>query len=175
MFMLILGGVVLFIIGCQFVPELANFVIRFQQTAEAGDITLGRLDNSVVAIELFKKNALFGIGWDAFKYYYQGIYGTLLNVHNVYVQVLAENGLFGAVPFYAFFIISFVRAVKYLYVLRKSRIKSSERDLFLAISIAMQVLFLLYCLTGNPLYDQQIFYPYICAIASGEYYIRNKI
>jgi len=26
-------------------------------------------------------------------------------------------------------------------------------------------------MTGNPLYDQQVFYPYIVSIAAGEFYV----
>ena len=43
----------------------------------------------------------------------------------------------------------------------------------LSISVAEQTLFLLYCLTGNPLYDPQALFPYACSVAAGEYCIRH--
>ena len=43
--------------------------------------------------------------------------------------------------------------------------------LALTLSISMQTMFLLYCLTGNPLYDSQMLIPYLCSCAMGEYYI----
>lgn len=171
MVVLLVFGTVVFMVGSQFIPGLANFIDRFQKTAAQGDITLGRLSQFAMAFQQISRNPLLGSGWDSFKYDYRALFGTLLNVHNVFIQLIAENGVIGAFPFFAFFTLAFRRAVKRLRLIRRNRSAQEGEELALMMSVAAQAFFLLYCLTGNPLYDQQVLFPYICSVAMGEYYI----
>lgn len=166
--------VVIFSIASAYIPSLSNFIFRFIETSEAGDISLGRLMQSTMGLNIFSHNLLFGTGWDSFKYIYRAQFGTLLNVHNIYVQLLCENGILGAAPFFLFFIIAMYRAAKSLIYLRKYHTgKFRDAEFYIGFSVAMQCFFLLYGITGNPLYDQQVFYPYIVSITAGEYYINQ--
>ena len=164
--------IVLFTIGSTFIPSLSNFINRFVETSEAGDVSLGRLEQSALALNVFSHNWLFGTGWDSFKYLYKAQFGALLNVHNIYIQLLSENGIIGVFPFLAFFIAAFCRAIKSLIYLRKYYTgEYYAGEFYIGLSLAMQCFFLLYGMTGNPLYDQQVFYPYIVSIAAGEFYV----
>lgn len=163
-----------FAIASQYIPALSNFLDRFSETSNRGDITTGRSDLYLIAYRLFSSKPLLGIGWDAYKYLYLSSHGVILNVHNVYLQLLTENGIIGAVFFYTLFLYLYVRAVKALVRHVKKRTeKNSKVDFALCLSVGMQTMFLLYCMTGNPLYDPPVFFPYICCCAMGEYYILN--
>ena len=71
-----------------------------------------------------------------------------------------------------FFIAAFFRAIKSLIYLRKYYTgEYYAGEFYIGLSLAMQCFFLLYGMTGNPLYDQQVFYPYIVSIAAGEFYV----
>lgn len=64
---LAIAVIVLFTIGSTFIPSLSNFINRFVETSEAGDVSLGRLEQSALALNVFSHNWLFGTGWDSFK------------------------------------------------------------------------------------------------------------
>lgn len=163
-----------FLVLSQFIPQINNFINRFIETSNRGDITTGRVDIYNAALKLFKDKSFFGIGWDAFKYSYSDAYGNMLNVHNVFLQLLVENGVFGALPFYALFCFLYYRAVKnFVRYVKNTGERSSDIELAFALSVGIQTMFLLYCFTGNPLYDPPILFPYICCCAMGEYYILN--
>ncbi|MDD0852529.1 O-antigen ligase family protein [Halobacteriovorax sp. GB3] len=65
---------------------------------------------------LFLKNPVFGVGYDQSKFYATGLpgqtRGDVLTPHNNYLGVASELGLFGLIPFFAFFILTLVYAVK---------------------------------------------------------------
>lgn len=157
----------------QYLPLLDGFIDRFIETRNSGDISVGRFMLYGIAFLLFLDNPLTGIGWDAFKYYYLLNYFEFKNTHNVYLQLLTENGVIGALPFFIFFLVCYARAIRTMvnYCKIKKRFRNHMVDYGLAFSVGMQTLFLLYSMTENPLYDAQIFFPYICCISIGEYYI----
>ncbi len=64
--------------------------------AEDGlDITTGRLDIWETAIAIFKEHPIVGIGWGGFAYYVPEGHENVSNVHNIYLQFLAETGVVG--------------------------------------------------------------------------------
>lgn len=168
-------AIVIFFVAVQFVPELDNFILKFSETAADGDVTKGRSNQSLLALSLFASSPIMGIGWDAYKYYYQNLTGVFLNVHNVYIQILCESGLIGALVYFTFFTLNIVHCIKVFRVLalNKSRIGNDKDAIRLSYSCFMQVFFLLYCLTGNPLYDSQVVFPYMFCCAISEYYYRT--
>ncbi|QFJ56294.1 O-antigen ligase family protein (plasmid) [Pseudobutyrivibrio xylanivorans] len=98
---IVVAAVILYI-AAQFVPQLMNVVNRFIETKEAGDIEMGRGQTRAVALEVWRQHPFFGIGWNAFLYFYAGIIGKKLNVHCVYAQLLCETGIIGSLPFFFF-------------------------------------------------------------------------
>ncbi len=174
LFAVMLAVVALMVIS-QFVPTVLNFVYRFYESAAAGDITLGRETQVITALGQFFHNPLLGIGWDGFKYWYKATTGTYVNVHCVYVQLLCENGLIGSIPFYTFFIVELHHIIKvFKYYIQRKVHFSQDAHIAITFSLYIQIFFLLYCFTGNPLYDAPIFFPYMFACSIGEYYFRKS-
>lgn len=157
----------------RYIPAVANVIDRFIQTSSAGDVTMGRGRLWSVAIALWKEHPIFGIGWDGFKYLAPALVGFFLNVHNVYIQLLCETGLIGAGVFYAFFMVAFLHSAKVIREFSTSlKTISYQEKLAASFCIYMQVFFLLYCVTGNPLYDAPVLFPYIFSCAITEYNYR---
>lgn len=158
----------------RYIPAVANVFNRFIETAKSGDVTMGRRKLWGTAILLWKQNPLFGIGWDRYKYLAPSLVGFFLNVHNVYIQLLCEVGVVGAGVFYIFFITALLYTVKVIRLFSKSSGNISCADRTAALfGVYMQIFFLLYCVTGNPLYDAPTFFPYILSCAIAEYYHDN--
>lgn len=137
------------------VPEIAGVVDRL---ADAGPET-ARLSYYDICLELFKSSPFVGHGWGSFTttLYQSGISdlarlyrnGNLYqNAHNVYLQLLAEEGFIGLLLFLS------AAATSLIFSLKAAFSKGCEiqRGLY-ALAVGIQIFFLLYCLTGNPLYD----------------------
>lgn len=167
---IIVVGLALLIV-INYVPSLATFITRFEETAESGDVTLGRTKMWAIAIECFKENAILGVGWERFKY--RNLHEW--QAHNIYVQLLAETGIVGFVIFIYFFISTFIRGWKHLKHIRLSGTSSDNEEFHMLFSLAMQVFFLMYGVTGNPLYDKETYVPYYIACAITSFYANNKV
>lgn len=162
----------LFLILGQFIPSIYLFYYRFIETAGSGDVTLGRAQFYVLALEYFLRNPIFGLGWGGFKYInsvYKGFSeGSLANTHNVYFQLLCEVGLVGTIFFVLFFAWGLANGIKLLKLARKQNNIVMTRDMLF--STMMQIFFVLYCITGNPLYDLEVLTFYLFSIAIMIYY-----
>ena len=163
---IILVGIIAYFIASKFIPTISNTLFRFSKLSDTDDITNGRTYMYNLMINMWKRNPLFGNGWGAVKY--QNI--SMNNGHNVYLQILAECGIFGELFFLFIIAKIFSKSVK----LCKSIDNSSEYKFYILFSTSMQIFFALYCITGNPLYDVQVLYPFILSIAS-VFYIDFKI
>lgn len=116
----------------------------------------GRIGFYQLCLSMWDMSPLVGQGWDSFTEAFSatpagshkeslGLMQT--NAHNVYLQVLAEEGVIGEVLFLSGAFSSLIATIRL-------GVRSSGRTRGLAAgSLAFQVFFLLYCLTGNPLYD----------------------
>ena len=100
------------------------------------------------ALVYFRQHPLFGIGWANFKSLYS-FRGT--HVHCIYLQLLCETGLAGTAIFVIFFVSRLVVSAR--------SIKTTINDVltikngWMKFSLFIQLYFLLYGITGNPLYD----------------------
>lgn len=148
-----------------FFPGLLNFIKRFNETEEAGNVYTGRDKLMELAYELFQTSPVFGIGWYGFRYVQiqrMPWFTNMVHVHNVYMQLLCETGIVGFTIYMAFFIKNYVQSVRLCVAERKKRCSiPKEYSFILPYAIFIQTFFLLYCITGNPLYDNIIFFPYI--------------
>ena len=146
----------------QSLERLSNF---------SSDVTLsGRTKLWSLALYLWRKNPIFGIGYGTFstftsnnlEFTYKN-FGVQRNyaAHNIYIQLLTENGLLGCSIFFVFFIVALIKC--YIYI-RKSKEQSSNSYFLLVVSLFLQLWFLLYGLSGNPLYMSDQFAMYLFAI-----------
>lgn len=158
-----------FIIVSSFFPVLNEVILRFFNEK---DVSNGRWALYAIATRNIKENFLLGIGWRGFRYEYFNAYGRInfyspyADAHNVYLQVLCECGI---VFFVLYVFLSFKSAYDTYKLFSSFCEKQGSEDYYsraLAISLSFQLFFLMYCLTGNPLYDSLCFIPYMisCAI-----------
>lgn len=159
------------------VPSLATFVTRFTDNS-SDDVSSGRFELWSLAFDAFKKNPIFGIGWR----HYMSDVGPLFSAnhdydtHNVYIQLLCETGLIGAVCYYIWILIFYVKTIK----LYKKSVKQmaftglDSRKFYLGFSLLYQSFFLMYCFTGNPLYEIYTFVPYFISCGLTMYFSRKE-
>ena len=149
-----------------FIPALGNIVNRFLDQG-GSDITNGRTGLYQFAWGVFLQNFWFGIGWMGYSYEFEKssfFWGRMVGTHNVYLQLLCETGIVGTFIILAVIFFTLRLTFKSLNLSRKGRIVlSGTNEYYLAVSLAIQLFFIGYSITGNPLYDVQVFYPYIFA------------
>lgn len=155
-----------------YIPAMSRVVDRFIQAT--GDESFnGRRAFYDVALSLWTDAPIVGQGWGTFTPAFNRTGAGLvfinqgfesINAHNVYLQLLAETGIVGLAAFLIAAITTLVCGVR---LIRSSdQGYMSPRIQPLVASSALQFFFLLYCLTGNPLYDLTFFVPYFisCSI-----------
>ena len=80
--------------------------------------------------------------------------------------LLCETGILGFGIYLTWFISFLLRTWSLLLKCRKQQIYlNSNFQTLLVVSLAIQLFFLLYGITGNPLYDKEMFVPYFLACA----------
>lgn len=111
----------------------------------------GRAQLQRQAMYYFEMRPIFGIGWNNFKniYYLRGTY-----VHCIYIQLLCETGLVGFCTFMSFFGSRLLYTMAW--VIRNRKNAPTLESQFIAFSLFIQLYFLLYGLSENPLYDIEI-------------------
>ena len=132
-----------------------------------------------LCLRMWNESPVVGNGWGSYthmfnmtsegmRYQMQGFMN--MNAHNVFLQILAEEGIIGLILFAYVLTGSIILAIKNLLELNKhiNNIEDcadfGERRL-LAGSLAIQLFFAMYCITGNPLYDDQMFIPWLISLA----------
>lgn len=128
-------------------PSITRIFESVQELIFTRDIEdTGRDQLRNQALVYFSSNMLFGIGWTNFKNMF-----TLrsTHVHNIYFQLLCETGIVGFSIFIIFFAKNIVTTLKKI----KVAIRDTYEYSWLMLSLFMQIYFLLYGISGNPLYD----------------------
>lgn len=164
---------VIFLLGvviCAFISQISIFqesIARFFVTGDLDQVSTGRVSGLwIPALRAFSENPFLGIGWNQFRYQFpqmQGIYYINNDCHNIYIQLLCENGIIGFCIFAFVMLYTFFLICKIVSKEKNKKYSSCLPQLMFA--LGYQVFFLLYGLTGNPLYDIQCLYPYIVSCA----------
>ncbi len=170
----LIAGIAVFLLAAQLVPSLGVVVSRLIE-AGSDDSFGGRSAFYQFCFDMWDKSPLLGWGWCAFPFEFaktptgmqlQSVGIEMMDAHNVYYQLLAEEGVVGVSLFVFVGAFCVVRCLAGL--VRLIRGGRSEAVSVLATSFGMQVYFFLYCVTGNPLYDQICIMPYLLAVISME-------
>ncbi len=156
--------IILFFVFAEQFPVLKNTFDRFYETAKEGTFLMSRDIFYKAAFKKFIDNPLFGSGWRTAVDYLEH------DVHNIYIQLLAETGIIGFSIFVGLIVYGVVIGIKVLLKLSKVEMKSS----LVVFSVYYIFFFTLYGFTGNPLYDEQPFYIYMICYGSLIYY-KNKM
>lgn len=133
---------------------LSSFEGLSNGTETLDEFSTGRISFWILAIELFKKSPLVGIGWCNF--YKHNSFGY--HAHNTYLQVLCETGLLGMLMYNLFLLITIVYSIKEI----KKCVEDGYIDQLkiLCSAFSIQCFYLLYSITGNTLYDYWYFWAY---------------
>lgn len=164
-------GLVLLLVAVQVFPDLGNVFRRFVD--EAGDMTNGRDIIYDFAKEMFRTKPVFGIGWGQFsiqyaKRFYNGNYKLKMEAHNIYLQLLTEMGVVGAVLVYLVFawaLFSNLALIRKHVRHQGGKPDDGYQGFALLFALCMQMFFLLYGITENPLYDNQCQMMYFLSVA----------
>ena len=151
------------------IPIAGRFLNTFAGFLDGEDVTSGRMRLYVWALELFRRKPIMGIGWGDYRTTVIGnvTLATELETHNIYLQLLAETGLIGFTVFVTtFFLFWNTTRIAYSERYQKREVGSLGWQKLLSFSLAYQTYFLLYGLTGNPLYDPhfELIYIFSCLI-----------
>lgn len=121
------------------------------------DFTSGRVGIYSLTFELVKLAPLIGNGLSSVEH------KIGIKAHNIYLQLWAELGLLGLITYSLAMIVTLMKSIK-LYNSMKT-VESTGLDHLALFSIYIQIIFLLYGLTGNVLYDYFIVGTYMMVIS----------
>lgn len=126
----------------------------------------GREEMWDIAIQGYKENPLFGIGVSQF----QKWSGLSTNPHNMYLQVLCEQGIAGLICFIIPLVFCLIHTI---ILLRKSRELTPYLQC-LKFSLFVQLFFIIYGVSGNPTRNAFGYMMYFCAIGILQSYLYKK-
>ena len=149
-----------------FVPAVQATLERFIELSddETGN---GRSYLYDCAWSMFYAKPLLGCGWGTYSKYvattslgamYSNLGFSSMSAHNVYLQLLAETGVIGLA---AFVVPAFLSILAAMHRSESLLEEGPYGDSFcLWACLGVQIFFLIYCFSGNPLYDPQCYIPY---------------
>lgn len=145
------------------IPTLSTLLERFLSYSEDRSVN-GRTYLWEHAIDMYQNKPWFGYGYGSFNAY-ASLKGVILTssrdwvsqAHNFYFQLLGETGIIGT---FVFLVIAFCGIYNFVQVYRKRSILNKNDFMLLFLGGNVQVLTLLYGLSGNCIYytNQIMFY-----------------
>ncbi|SFH59260.1 O-Antigen ligase [Lachnospiraceae bacterium NLAE-zl-G231] len=173
-----IAAIIVFVIAAIYItsfiiPGVLNFVYRFIEMSEQGDITTHRTKLWAMGWKAFLDSPIWGNGWFWFKYH--NSYGTTYHVHNCYIQWLCELGIIGALPWFWFVVINIVHTVKMVIGIKKEKILDFNGNVLrhLAFSALYQFYFLIFAFAATSFYEPECLLPYIFSCGISMYYWRS--
>lgn len=137
-FSLIIVGIIVISILNEQNAEVSAFLQRFDSMGSGGDITTGRTEIWQRAIDGLT-NWVIGMGTgSSYMIFWTGL-------HNIYLQIIFDHGIIGLIFYLVFFIYNFAYAVR-------------RKD---PMSMFIQLLVLIYGMSGNPIYSNAFFITYL--------------
>lgn len=133
--------------------RMARTILAFQS---GEDISTNRSELSTLAIAVFQEHPVFGVGVSQYK----AASGAYTDVHNAFLQVLCEQGVFGIILLILPMIMCYMRTIS---VMKSFSVTADIAPL--KFSLCIQTIFIMYSFTGNTLADRHCFIVYFLAIA----------
>ena len=151
------------------IPGISRIVETISSLLLGEDISNGRSRLHAWAIMQFVNHPLFGIGWGNAKLWSFGsvLLTKAMDMHNVYIQLLCETGVLGFVAVCSVFLAFLTKSVKLERGIASGEIalRDERWQFLLDYALLYQVFFLLYCISGNPLYDHNYQMMYLFSLS----------
>lgn len=147
-------------------PPTRTMIMR---TLSPGALT-GRGEIYAVALEVFADNPWLGNGIGTLGGVLQArnvLSGIVSTGHNIYLQLLAEVGIGGFVAFVATMLFTLADTVLKLMAISKCPSSKRSGESALLMSLTFQIFFMVYGMSGNPLFDYTQFAVYVFFVAGG--------
>ncbi len=144
-----------------FIPGADNIVVRIIASAETGDITTGRFELYWIGIRMFLEHPFFGAGWDGFRLRMSDT--TFQGVHNDYIQLLGELGIFGFLVVLGGNLGIWICTMKAFRYFNDSGQERKKERIFLSFSLMYQIFVWLDSITGLPHFSYEIYTLYLMA------------
>ena len=146
-----------------FIPTVDILLQRFSDNV--GDKSYnGRTEYWKYCKEMFNNSPVFGNGINTYKSYLKSNSGLkVYHAHNIYLQLLGELGIIGFLFTIFFFALCLFSII--LFYKRNWKRLSSKEIYALNFSMGIQLLFLLYGMTGNTFYYYEQLLTYFLSIA----------
>lgn len=167
------GGLVAVFMGCcactgAYYVGMSNALGRMGATliglSVGEDVTSMRSTWAAYMNEWRRGHEMFGIGWESFvnRISYTSYGGRVPNGHNVYRQVLCEEGYVGLIVFVLLLLFTIVIAINN--VLYFSRQKEKESLYIAMFSTFTVIVFFIYSYSGNAIYDAVIYLYFFASV-----------
>lgn len=151
-------------IGIIIFPEVLSIFEKIVLMIQSGDFSNGRIDIYKNIFEQFLRQPLLGNGFgDTFLVEEVG-------AHNIYIQLLNDIGIIGLLMFLVIFLKELIDMFKLLLNVREHGMEY----VYIIQCVYVQIFFLLYGFTGNPLFDYYMLLAYIMATTIPRCYIKNN-
>ena len=174
----VVAFITLFVI-VNMIPSLSVISTRMQNALEGDDTSvIIRFELWEIAWKNFRQNPIFGIGWHQFLHTLSSAVGSNreFEVHNVYLQLLCETGVVGFLIYISWFIYALKTSIDvYTKMIRSQKFTVTALRMT-GFSLAFQLFFVMYCFTGNPLYDfkMSVIYYFTCGMVFRYKYLLDK-
>lgn len=174
-FLIIIGMIITIMLILEpFIPVFEKIMARFTIT-DYRDFTSGRFNIYKAGYELFKEKPFVGNGIYSTPLLLKEKYGLhgIQQMHNIYLQFLAELGLIGTSIFITLIIIAYLITYK---LLKKSCFYYNEDvKLMLGTSFYIQNFWLIYGFFGNPFTEHIFLLTYLIFLSIPFYYRKAHI
>lgn len=166
LFFVVLAAVAVYIVSL-FIPQVMNAYNRILQGLAENNLDNGRDELSVYALLAFSSARLFGHGWSWFSQY--NIISPGDHAHNTYYQLLCETGVIGFTLYVGYLVIMLIRGITLLTKICRRKQNYQPHDRVVACcAVAYELFFLMYMVTGNPLYEFSCYMPLFLFISAVE-------
>ena len=146
------------------IPSITNSFTRSFSSLSDSNVMDSRNLLYDFAWDQFKGNELFGIGWSNYQYQYEKYAPqkemNRMHVHCIYLQLLCECGVLGAIIVFALLIMLLVLPIRDI-----MKHPNSKGIKYVYLFLWFHIYMLLEGILGNSLYDMQIFIPYCFVLA----------
>lgn len=145
-----------------FFPDIPGLDTLMKKSAMLENSSAGILNgrNGLwnIAIEMFKQNPLFGMGYGSYSSVSSNANAITTSAHNYYLQVAAELGVVGLLLYFSAFVFPLVLTLRK--IVESMKQKNYQNVYYLAISLSIQGFVILYNLSATAMMYYNILIPY---------------